>query len=62
MRQVAGAVQRLQERRTFDDELALQEAQQVAEGLAHPEATAREGKAVTDIAELERKLAEMVRP
>lgn len=62
LRQLAGAVQRLEQRRSFDDELALQEARQVAEGLAHPEQAAREGKAVMDLAELERKLAEMVRP
>jgi len=62
LRQVAGAVQRLEERRSFEDELTLQDARQLTLGLANPEEAAREGRAVTDIAELERRFAEIVRP
>lgn len=62
MRQVAGAVQRLEERRTFEDELTLLDARQLSEGLANPEATAREGQALIDLAELEKNLARMVKP
>ena len=62
LRQVAGAVQRLEIRRAFEEELTLQDARQVADGLANPEATAREGKALIDLAELEKELSRMAKP
>lgn len=62
MRQVAGAVQRMELRRTFEEELALEEARQMTEGLANPEAAAREGQALIDLAELEKELSRMVKP
>lgn len=62
MRQVAGTVQRMELRRTFEEELTLEEARQMSEGLANPEAAAREGQALIDLAELERELSRMVKP
>lgn len=62
LRQVSGTVQRMEELRAFDEELTLLDARQVTQGLAHPEEAAREGKALTDIAELESKLSSMVKP
>jgi hypothetical protein len=49
-------------RRTFEEELTLEEARQMTEGLANPEATAREGRALIDLAELERELSRLAKP
>jgi hypothetical protein len=62
MRQVAGTVQRMELRRTFEEELTLEEARQMTEGLANPEATAREGRALIDLSELEKELSRLAKP
>lgn len=58
----AALARELDIRRTFDEELTLQEARQIVEALANPEETAREGQALSEIAEFERQLSRWVEP